>query len=105
MDLSELKIDRSFIADMANNSHHLTIVESTIQMSKALKLRVVAEGVEDMATAELLTTIGCDMIQGYGICRPVPLDVLVIWINDSPYSIPKQLTKNTMKAVVTPMIA
>ncbi len=69
--VDELKIDRSFTRQLTE-SGNATIVRSTIELGHNLGLRVVAEGVEDAASAEQLTRLGCDLLQGYLIGRPVP---------------------------------
>ena len=66
----ELKIDRYFIARMATCERERAIVSATIELAHALKQTVVAEGIEDQATYDLLNQIGCDKGQGYFIARP-----------------------------------
>jgi diguanylate cyclase (GGDEF)-like protein len=78
--LHELKIDRSFVAQMTSDSRDAVIVHSTIDLGRNLGLRVVAEGVEDQATWQALAALGCDAIQGYHISRPVPPDHLINWL-------------------------
>ena len=68
--VGELKLDRSFTTHVANRDRQL--VRSTIELGHALGLRVVAEGVEDSDTLELLTELGCDVVQGYFIGMPEP---------------------------------
>jgi diguanylate cyclase (GGDEF)-like protein/PAS domain S-box-containing protein len=70
--VEELKIDRSFIRDIATDSRDLAIVRSLTRLAHSLGLRVVAEGVESLAALEVLTGLGCDFAQGYGIARPMP---------------------------------
>jgi EAL domain-containing protein (putative c-di-GMP-specific phosphodiesterase class I) len=70
--VSEVKIDRSFVADMASDPRDAHIVRWTIGLVNGLGLRVVAEGVEDDATWQMLATAGCDLVQGYGLARPMP---------------------------------
>ncbi len=70
LDVDELKIDRSFIADLARTGD-ATIVRSTIDLGHNLGLQVVAEGVEDSETAEALRHLGCDILQGYLIAPPM----------------------------------
>jgi diguanylate cyclase (GGDEF)-like protein/PAS domain S-box-containing protein len=70
--VDELKIDRSFVSDMGTDPSDRAIVRSTIELAHNLGLRVVAEGVEDEATARLLTELGCDEAQGYHLGRPQP---------------------------------
>jgi diguanylate cyclase len=68
--VSEVKIDRSFVAGMAYGGADLAIVRSTIQLAHELGLRVVGEGVEDDSTWRLLDDLGCEIIQGYFFSRP-----------------------------------
>jgi predicted signal transduction protein with EAL and GGDEF domain len=67
-----LKIDRLFVTDMRNGVHDAIIVRSTIALAHSLGLVVVAEGVEDAVTQELLRGMGCDQIQGYHLSAPLP---------------------------------
>ena len=67
--VSELKIDRSFVASMIDSAESRKIVESTIGLGRGLGLTTVAEGVEDARTLDLLETLGCDLAQGYHIAR------------------------------------
>jgi EAL domain-containing protein (putative c-di-GMP-specific phosphodiesterase class I) len=71
-----LKIDRSFVQHAHQNPDDAILVRSTIELAHRLGLKVVAEGVEDDACYEFLRTSGCDMIQGYLISKPVPLQSL-----------------------------
>jgi EAL domain-containing protein (putative c-di-GMP-specific phosphodiesterase class I) len=75
--VSELKIDRSFVKDMVEQTRNRAIVQSTIDMAHHLGLRVVAEGVEDQSTWELLGHVGCDTAQGYFLSRPVVAERLL----------------------------
>jgi len=67
-----LKIDRSFVMELARNADDAAIVESTISLSRKLNLAVIAEGIEDRATASLLVAMGCEEGQGYHFGKPVP---------------------------------
>jgi diguanylate cyclase (GGDEF)-like protein/PAS domain S-box-containing protein len=67
-----LKIDRSFVRDMAATAGDRVIVEAIIVMAHKLGLRVIAEGIEDAAQRKLLTAAGCDYGQGYFFARPLP---------------------------------
>jgi len=75
--LSELKIDRSFVQNAHMNIDDGILVQSTIELAHRLRMKVVAEGVEDQACLDYLARIGCDYAQGWLISRPVPLEVLV----------------------------
>ena len=83
-----LKIDRSFVSAMVGDPRDAAVVRSTLDMARALGLGVVAEGVEDMETYELLRGLGCDVAQGYLIGKPVPADELLDaaddWLGRAP---------------------
>jgi EAL domain-containing protein (putative c-di-GMP-specific phosphodiesterase class I) len=70
--VGEIKIDRSFVAAMATNAADSAIVNTTIQLAHRLGKRVVAEGVEDQETWQLLVAAGCHVVQGYTLSRPLP---------------------------------
>ncbi|WP_025037652.1 EAL domain-containing protein [Bradyrhizobium sp. DOA9] len=72
--LDGLKIDRSFVFGLLSNSDDAAIVGSTIGLSKQLGLTVVAEGIENRATADFLVSMGCEEGQGYFFGRPMPAD-------------------------------
>ena len=74
--VSELKLDRSFTADLLTDSRTDAIVSSTIELAHRLGLRVVAEGVEQLATLRRLEVLGCDESQGHLHSRPVPASEL-----------------------------
>jgi len=69
--IDKLKIDRSFISDLAGDRHDAAIVRAIIALGRGLNLTVVAEGVETAAQLELLRDMGCDVVQGFGISRPL----------------------------------
>jgi diguanylate cyclase (GGDEF)-like protein len=66
-----LKIDRSFVIEMTESAQGLALVSTIINLAHALKLKVVAEGVESEAQARLLRELDCDEMQGYLFSRPV----------------------------------
>ena len=70
--LDGLKIDRSFVRDLLTDSDDAAIVGSTISLSRQLGLAVIAEGIEDRATADFLLSLGCEEGQGYFFGRPMP---------------------------------
>lgn len=70
--VSYLKIDRSFIKDVSFNEKSQLIARSIIVLGKALGLKVVAEGVEDLDTARMIARLGTDYLQGYFCSRPLP---------------------------------
>ena len=73
--VGELKLDRSFItAHGGDKGRDLELVQATIELGHTMGLRVVAEGIEDGVTLDLLRGFGCDLAQGYFISRPMPAD-------------------------------
>src|SRR4029450_7728476 len=80
--VTEIKIDRSFTGRMATDHGDNAIVRSIIGLARDLGLRVVAEGVEDEETYDLLTEAGCDIAQGWFIARPMPADQFVEWLGE-----------------------
>jgi hypothetical protein len=78
--VEELKIDRSFVRDIATDPRDLAIVRSLVRLAHSLSLRVVAEGVESAAALEVLNGLGCDFAQGYGIARPMPQAETAEWL-------------------------
>ncbi len=70
----ELKIDRIFIDQLGKDPKAMAIVRSILELGRLLRISIVAEGVEDAATLNLLRNAGCTLAQGFGICRPVPLE-------------------------------
>ncbi len=71
--IDTLKIDRSFISDMPKNRDHQTIVKAMIAMAHSLGIKVIAEGIEEKKTADILKEFGCDYMQGYHLGRPMPV--------------------------------
>ena len=84
----ELKVDRSFVAQMTSDSRDAVIVHSTIDLGRNLGLRVVAEGVEDSLTLQHLDLLGCHAAQGYHISRPVPAEDLITWLQHQQQATP-----------------
>ncbi|MDQ6748202.1 MAG: EAL domain-containing protein [Candidatus Dormibacteraeota bacterium] len=78
--MEELKIDRSFVSGMAQNRDDAAIVRPTIDLAHNLGLRVVAEGVEDQASLDMLRTYGCDLAQGHHISPPLDAPQFAAWL-------------------------
>ena len=85
--MKELKIDRSFVKDMLSNDDDHHIVQATLTIGHSLGMRVVAEGVEDEPLLEKLTDMGCDLIQGYYLTAPLPLENFIDWLRNTPYAV------------------
>ena len=88
MPVCELKIDQSFVFGMAQNENDAIIVRSTIDLAHNLGLKVVAEGVENQETLQLLASLGCDTAQGYLFARPMPPEEFSRWLSESPWGFP-----------------
>jgi diguanylate cyclase (GGDEF)-like protein len=86
--VDELKIDKSFVISMIEDDNDETIVRSTIDLAHNLGLRVVAEGVENERTLQLLADLGCDMVQGHYLGRPMPADEVPAWLERLPVKLP-----------------
>lgn len=76
----ELKLDRSLTAGVRTDPRAAAIVRHTVALAHDLGLSLVAEGVEDLAMARVLTELGCDVAQGFGIARPMPVEDFRSWL-------------------------
>ena len=77
MPVDELKVDRSFVAGMADSARSAAIVRFAVELGRSLNLRVVAEGVETADQRAALIALGCTSAQGYHFCQPLPADKIV----------------------------
>jgi diguanylate cyclase (GGDEF)-like protein/PAS domain S-box-containing protein len=82
--IDEIKIDRSFIADLLTDTSARAIVRSILRLGHDLELNVVAEGVEDPDVLAELRLFGCDLAQGFLISRPLPARELSEWLARRP---------------------
>jgi diguanylate cyclase (GGDEF)-like protein len=90
--ISEIKIDRSFVANLTSDENDAIIVRSTIELARNLGKEIVAEGVETLEALQALEALGCDYVQGYYLSRPVPagelesklVEVALMWHGDTP---------------------
>ena len=90
---NELKIDRGFITELAQDNDDEAIIQAIIALGKTLDMRIVAEGVETAEQQALLTQLGCNTLQGYLLARPAPPEALLEKI--------AHMTKRTEPALVT----
>jgi EAL domain-containing protein (putative c-di-GMP-specific phosphodiesterase class I) len=79
--IDQIKVDRSFVMDMTTNGDNAVIVRSILDLAHSLGMEVVAEGVETSEIRETLEEMGCDLIQGYHVCRPVDADGYADWLS------------------------
>jgi EAL domain-containing protein (putative c-di-GMP-specific phosphodiesterase class I) len=78
--VTELKVDKSFVATMTSNEHDAVIVRALVDLGRSLGLRTVAEGVESTEAFDLLREYGCDEAQGYLLSRPLPAAQFEAWL-------------------------
>ncbi|WP_177419130.1 GGDEF/EAL domain-containing response regulator [endosymbiont of Lamellibrachia barhami] len=79
---SEMKIDKSFVMRATSDKEALAIVKMTILLGHELGMKVVAEGIENQETWDLLSDLGCDVAQGYFIAKPMPGRQLPEWVRN-----------------------
>jgi diguanylate cyclase (GGDEF)-like protein len=79
--VQEVKVDKSFVMSMHEEGDDAAIVRSIIDLAGHLGLEVVAEGVEDGSTWDELRAMGCDLVQGYHLARPMPAEQLTAWMD------------------------
>ncbi|MCC6591657.1 MAG: EAL domain-containing protein, partial [Xanthomonadales bacterium] len=78
--ITTLKIDRSFVAGLADDARDRTIVRTVIQLAHGLGMDVVAEGVETPASLDVLRQAGCDAVQGFLFSAPRPADEFIRFV-------------------------
>ncbi|MFI5267750.1 MAG: putative bifunctional diguanylate cyclase/phosphodiesterase [Chloroflexota bacterium] len=86
----EIKIDKSFVRDMADDENDAVIVRSTIDLGHNLGLQVVAEGVENCQALDQLEDLGCDLAQGYYMGKPMAATDLERWLRESQWGLRKR---------------
>ncbi|MGY1651794.1 putative bifunctional diguanylate cyclase/phosphodiesterase [Geodermatophilus sp. SYSU D01119] len=80
--VDEVKIDRSFVTGLQDRGGDAAIVRAIVDLGRHLGLEVVAEGVEDQRTWDLLADMGCHIVQGWHLGRPMPATALVPWLDE-----------------------
>ena len=75
-----VKVDRSFVRDMLHDAGDRAIVEAILALTRTFRRRSIAEGVETVEHGRWLLAMGCDLLQGFGIARPMPADAIPAWI-------------------------
>ena len=87
MPVSELKIDKAFILNLNTSNDDQIIVRSTMLLATEFKLKVVAEGVENQESLDMLQQWGCHWIQGFFISKPLPAKDILDWMENKPASL------------------
>ena len=85
--VDEIKIDKSFVIGMSRNEADAAIVRTVVDLAHNLGKQVCAEGVEDRTTWQMLMELGCDLAQGYWICRPMNAEDLMKWLVESSWGL------------------
>ena len=80
--VQEIKVDKSFVVNMANDENDSVIACSTVELGRNLGLRTVAEGVETLEVLRLLRAVGCDQAQGFYFSHPLPAAELTQWMDE-----------------------
>ena len=86
--VSSIKIDQSFVRRMIGDPESAAIVRSTVELCHALRMRAIAEGVEDELAWDALSSLGCDAAQGYYVGKPLPVGDFPAWAHASRWSSP-----------------
>lgn len=81
--VTKLKIDKSFVAGIADDTINRAIAQTVISLGHALNLRIVAEGVEQERDLIALETLGCDQVQGNYFAKPMAADAFAVWLKES----------------------
>jgi len=97
----ELKIDKLFVTQLTSSNRDPLIVRSTIDLAHALEMEVVAEGVETHSALALLTVMGCDMVQGFLISRPVALPALMAFLEEDQHQHVSRDTRASFNGLAT----
>lgn len=99
LDLTGVKVDRSLVARVCADRASARIVATVIELCTDLGLDVVGEGVEDRGTAQSLSQMGCRIIQGYGIARPMPQADVIGWLDARSDTLPFMTSPAPPRAV------
>lgn len=88
-----LKIDRSFVAAMQESQQAMAVTQAVVNLAHALELKVTAEGVETQLQLDLLMTMGCDLIQGFYLGRPMPEHEITALLETANASVVQPITR------------
>ena len=99
--VDELKIDKSFIVELDANPSDYKIVRATINLGHNLGMTVVAEGVENHTSLQLLRQMGCDLIQGYHLTHPLNNSDFIQWWREHDHHIAQAIDPNAQQSLLT----
>ncbi|WP_404399424.1 EAL domain-containing protein [Idiomarina seosinensis] len=101
---SELKVDRSFVMTGDESAESRAVIKSVVNLAKSLGLKSVAEGVESHAMRRYLDQIGCDILQGFAIAKPMAAEPCEVWIEEYYQTMEQQRVKalKTLDILDTP---
>ena len=88
--ITSIKVDKSFVLNMAQDDNDAVIVRATIDLAHNLGCKVVAEGVEGGNVLDLLAILGCDYAQGYHIAHPLSKEEFAYWLETSQWGVKPQ---------------
>jgi diguanylate cyclase (GGDEF)-like protein len=91
--VDSLKIDQSLIQNMTSDDRKFFVVRTIIDLANALGLRSIAEGAENVETIHQLRALGCDLVQGYAIARPMGVTDALRWLAEHPAGVPFELER------------
>jgi EAL domain-containing protein (putative c-di-GMP-specific phosphodiesterase class I) len=94
MPVDTLKIDQTLIRNMTNDDRNFLVIRTVIDLCAALGLRSTAEGVESVETISQLRALGCDLVQGHGIARPMAAVDAARWMVEHPIGVPIAMDNN-----------
>ena len=82
--IGSVRVDRSFVRDLPRSEDNVAITSAIVSMARSLKLTVVGEGVETQEQLAFLESVGCDQVQGFLFCRPLPAGDLAAFLDGAP---------------------
>lgn len=87
--VSKVKIDRSLVSGLSQDRDNQLLVESILKLGQLLAIEVVAEGVEHESELRMLRSLGCELMQGFHLAMPMPMDALMEWVrHGAPATMP-----------------
>lgn len=83
-----IKIDREFVKNIPDDKENIEIIRATVNMAKSFNMKTVAEGAETAEQVKILKELGCDYVQGYYFCKPVPPEEFMEYVLNFSGDIP-----------------